>query len=509
MNTQRPEWNDANNALVGFGLSMVTLYYLRRYLSFLLKLLKKTNSYEFNISTEVKDLFDDINSILEQNKDILTKGIDDVLRKKILDQLGKASEKYRIRVYNGFSGCKVKISKDGLKPFLTLALQFIDSTIKNNKREDGLYHSYNLIHFGNQGHQVEHLYEMLEGQVAVLSSGFLSLKENLHLLAALRNSKIYRKDQNSYMLYPDKELPRFLEKNIIPDVAVNQVEWLQEQIKKKDRQVIEQDINGQHHFNGSYRNSAELRNKLQKDATITYEEIDAICKLFEEQFNHRQFTGRSGTFYKYEGLGCIYWHMVSKLLLAVQDLLCNAIKSPQKEEGLSEIYQQYKEIQEGIGIHKTPAEYGAFPIDPYSHTPSFAGAQQPGMTGQVKEDLIVRQYELGVHISDGIVQFKPTLLTKGEFFSQETLWKCPSESSTEPIVLPKKSLGFTLCSVPVIYQLSSYFQILVEMKNNKTHTINNNALDMELSRSIFKREGKINKITVHIPREEIEALAIE
>ena len=34
MNTQRPEWNDANNALVGYGVSMVTLYYLRRYLAF-------------------------------------------------------------------------------------------------------------------------------------------------------------------------------------------------------------------------------------------------------------------------------------------------------------------------------------------------------------------------------------------------------------------------------------------------------------------------------------------
>ena len=34
MNTQRPEWNDANNALVGYGASMVTLYCLRRFLSF-------------------------------------------------------------------------------------------------------------------------------------------------------------------------------------------------------------------------------------------------------------------------------------------------------------------------------------------------------------------------------------------------------------------------------------------------------------------------------------------
>ena len=33
LNTQRPEWNDANNALVGNGLSIVTTCYLRRYLT--------------------------------------------------------------------------------------------------------------------------------------------------------------------------------------------------------------------------------------------------------------------------------------------------------------------------------------------------------------------------------------------------------------------------------------------------------------------------------------------
>ena len=34
MNTQRPEWNDANNALVGNGVSVVTLCYLRRFVAF-------------------------------------------------------------------------------------------------------------------------------------------------------------------------------------------------------------------------------------------------------------------------------------------------------------------------------------------------------------------------------------------------------------------------------------------------------------------------------------------
>ena len=40
MNTQRPEWNDGNNALVGNGLSMVTLYYLRRFLHFFIGILE-------------------------------------------------------------------------------------------------------------------------------------------------------------------------------------------------------------------------------------------------------------------------------------------------------------------------------------------------------------------------------------------------------------------------------------------------------------------------------------
>ena len=43
LHTQRPEWNDANNALAGWGLSMVTVYYLRRYLTFLDKLFTAGN----------------------------------------------------------------------------------------------------------------------------------------------------------------------------------------------------------------------------------------------------------------------------------------------------------------------------------------------------------------------------------------------------------------------------------------------------------------------------------
>ena len=67
----------------------------------------------------------------------------------------------------------------------------------------------------NKGISISYLPEMLEGQVAILSSGILSAKQSIKVLDALRNSDLYRKDQNSYILYPNKELPKFLEKNII------------------------------------------------------------------------------------------------------------------------------------------------------------------------------------------------------------------------------------------------------------------------------------------------------
>ncbi len=53
MNTQRPEWNDANNALVGNGISVVTLCYLRRYLAFAIDLVARAGAESFTISTEV------------------------------------------------------------------------------------------------------------------------------------------------------------------------------------------------------------------------------------------------------------------------------------------------------------------------------------------------------------------------------------------------------------------------------------------------------------------------
>jgi len=134
-----------------------------------------------------------------------------------------------------------------------------------------------------------------------------------------------------------------------------------------------------------------------------------ILQTFESVFNHKEFTGRSGTFYGYEGLGSIYWHMVSKLQLAVQECCLKAAEDKESEEVIGRLLEHYYEINEGIGVHKSPELYGAFPTDPYSNTPRHTGAQQPGMTGQVKEEILSRFGELGVRVSDGRVKLESAI----------------------------------------------------------------------------------------------------
>ena len=68
---------------------------------------------------------------------------------------------------------------------------------------------------------VDCLPEMLEGQVAILSASYLDANESLAVLNALRKSALYREDQHSYILYPNKTLPLFVNRNTIPTTASN------------------------------------------------------------------------------------------------------------------------------------------------------------------------------------------------------------------------------------------------------------------------------------------------
>jgi len=506
MNTQRPEWNDANNALVGNGVSMVTLNYLRRFLKFFQQLLNNSNQETIKISNEMVEFYHAIRECLLSQQHLLSGSISNTDRKKILDSLGKAASEYRFHVYNsGFWGKKRTHSMQGLKNFTQVSIDFIEHSIKANQREDHLYHAYNLMSVENNGISISYLPEMLEGQVAILSSGFLSAKQSIKVLDALRDSALYRKDQNSYILYPNKELPKFLEKNTIPKDSFEKSALLKQLLSQSNNQLINKDLKGNYHFNGNFHNANDLKialnqlslHKEYKD--LVKKDTELILQIFEEVFNHKAFTGRSGTFYGYEGLGSIYWHMVSKLHLAVLEVINKAIDTNEDQSTINALVHHFDEIGAGIGIHKSPKVYGAYPTDPYSHTPFGKGAQQPGMTGQVKEDVLVRIGEFGIKMKNGKLHFQPTFLKKSEFLSNDTeVTFAMVDGSKKVIMLAKDSLAFTTCQVPVIYKINSTNNIVLNYKNGETKTIDSLELNEVESKKIVQRTNEISVIEVYL-----------
>ncbi len=499
MNTQRPEWNDANNALVGYGLSMVTLCHLRRYLHLLGDVLEASPAAGFDVSRELAEFFEGARAVLEDHAPLAEGPVSAAQRKSFLDAMSSVSDRYRARVYRGFCGEKVQLDNQAVQDFTALALTFLDQSIAQSRRPDGLYHSYNLVRFGAEGYAVEPLDEMLEGQVAVLSSGYLDGQAALALLEALRASRLYREDQNSYLLYPDRKLPSFLEKNVIPEHLVKNDAWIGRELEAGRTDYLERDLDGEVHFNGVFRNAAELRAALERDPAVATEDADNLCDVYESVFNHRQFTGRSGSMYKYEGLGCIYWHMVSKLALATGEAIVTAVDGGAESSLVRRLAACFREILDGLGVHKSPADYGAFPIDPYSHTPAFTGVQQPGLTGQVKEDVITRFLQLGVRVVRGEVAFEPVLLPRDEFLQQPTCWSYSVGGPELAEELPAGSLAFTLCGVPVVYRLADSPRLQVFGVEDAPTVIPGTRLGQQFSQSLFKREQRIRKLVVDVP----------
>ncbi|MEZ4796210.1 MAG: hypothetical protein R2785_03470 [Flavobacteriaceae bacterium] len=506
MNTQRPEWNDANNALVGNGVSMVTLYYLRRFLKFFHEIVTNANFVNSEISEELYTFFESVLNTLEKNQDLLSNSITNKDRKTVLDGLGTAASNYRINIYkNAFSGDKTKIDKNKILQFISITLDFLEHSIEANRRTDNLYHAYNLMTIeNNQEISISYLDEMLEGQVAVLSSGYLEAEEALSLLNALKESKLFREDQYSYLLYPNKQLPKFLEKNIIPKKSVVKSKLLKQLLEENNKQIINKDTLGNYHFNGNFNNASSLETALNNLDEVEYGKLvkkdkKLILEIYEEVFNHKAFTGRSGTFFGYEGLGSIYWHMVSKLQLAVQECCLNAINENKSNEVIGKLLEHYYEINEGIGAHKSPKLYGAFPTDPYSHTPLGKGAQQPGMTGQVKEDVLSRIGELGVFVKEGKLTFLPCLLRKEEFLkSQNTFKYVDVNQEEEQLQVNAGEMAFTYCQVPILYKINDQSRIEVTFNDESILSFDDSSLNQDLSNKIFSRSGFIKKIVVTI-----------
>jgi hypothetical protein len=343
---------------------------------------------------------------------------------------------------------------------------------------------------------------MLEGQVALLSADYISPQESLDVLNALKNSKMFRHDQYSYMLYPDRQLPLFIQKNNIPVEKFEQSQLLKKLIEKNDSSILKADKLGAYHFNASFRNAELLEQALDnlkfgEFSQLVEDEKVKILEIYEEIFDHKSFTGRSGTFYGYEGLGSIYWHMVSKLLLATQESYFKAIDQKAGNTIIGGIKNHYYEIKAGIGLYKSPDVYGAFPTDAYSHTPGNAGVKQPGLTGQVKEDVISRMGEMGIRLVDGEIVFDTSLVNYNEILTDNAEFEYYTlNGKTSKIFLKPNQLAFTFCQVPIVCTFNNSHEIHISFRNGNKEIVQGHSINNQISSLIFSRSNEIELIEV-------------
>lgn len=501
MNTQRPEWNDANNALAGNGLSLVTTCYLHRYICFLEGIMDGREG-DFTCFQALADFLRSIDKELET--DPLTTTATDQARLATMRGLGHIGEHYRQRIYQNNFGKNQSLQIDEIRRFLAKARNHLAHTIRISHRPDGLYHAYNILHIEGETAFIEHLDPMLEGQVAALSSQAISAEQALDILKKLPDSPLYCRRRRSYLLYPDKELPTFLEINKVSAEEAQSLSLIMKMLADKDYRLLVPSGDGCMRFHHSIRNRFEVDTILDQLAKeTTFEQAvrtdrEKIHDLYEKTFNHKAFTGRSGSMFAYEGLGSIYWHMVSKLMLATLEVTLNN----NNDSLFQSLTENYYAIQNGLGFRKSPADYGAFPADAYSHTPSHAGASQPGLTGMVKEGIICRFLELGVNLQESSLRFHPRILRAAELteksYSAKIVRADGSESTLE---IPPEALLFTIAQTPVIYQRSQAPEARIDIHylNGKKVTLGTDSLDAETSGSILHRLNQIDYLVVEQP----------
>ncbi|MFK8022910.1 MAG: hypothetical protein AB8G26_03005 [Ilumatobacter sp.] len=492
LNTQRPEWNDANNALAGSGASIVTLFHLRRYLDRLADILLQGARSTIEMSGPVAEWVRATSTIVH---DAPVDPSDVGRSREFIDAVGTLAARHRAAVRAGADFTVEPVEREVVVAMCRRAVEHIDATLDRSRRADGLFHSYNLVSFPSAGVvEVGHLGPMLEGQVAALSSGRLSSDAAADLITTALESDLHRADLDTLLLYPATEIPSFLERNLVTN---EQHDLLRGAAIGTDTDTdtdtdtgtdmvsaaMAPDVTGRPRFRPGISNRGDLVDALER-SRLTADQIAAVLSVYEGVFDHRSFTGRSGRMYGYEGLGSVYWHMVAKLLLAVQEEVWSALDRDEPTSVIVRLTESYRRLRDGFGFRMSPALFGAFPTDCYSHSPAHSGAQQPGMTGQVKEEILTRFGELGLRVHAGRIRLTPTLLPIDE-------------------VLGSGVASFTFCGVTMSIERAATDRAVV-ITGDGEYVVESLELPAETSAEVFSRRGTVTAVRWHLGGDTLE-----
>ena len=502
MNTQRPEWNDANNALAGYGLSMVTACQLRKHLELLGDLYRRSDR-KIGFSKATASWLESTDKVLRSERNLLDQPrIGNGERGRILEALGRVVDARR---KTNFGRPRTTVHASDIAAFCELAIEWLDHAIEANFRDDGLFHGYNLLRIETSGIAILRLPEMLEGQVAALSSGLLPAERCADLLEALFESALHRKDLNTFILQPIKEIPSILGKGVVPAHVIEDHPLIARLLDSDDRRLVERDETGVVRFASLFVNERDVVYIL--DQMETEEDLAAdvardragILECYESVFEHHAFTGRSGGMYGYEGIGCTYWHMVAKLLVSVGECVFAAERDGASPEAIDRLRTMYARVRDGLGFRMDAEHFGALPIDAYSHSDGQGRAKQPGMTGQVKEELITRRMELGVRVESEGIRFAPTILPDEEWTTEAMTWTVRDleDGKVREIEIPANGLGFQCLGVPVVMRRGDDgTRIQVHRADGAIEVVQGDRLDAGTSQRLIQRDGTISLIQI-------------
>jgi len=286
-------------------------------------------------------------------------------------KLGSAFSDYRATVVgSGFTGT-CTVTGEQLTELVDCACEHLDATIATARRPDGMFHSYNILHLNAPGESatVEYHSEMLEGQVAALSAGVLSDSEAVELMDCMLASSLYRPDIESFLLYPAVPPKSFLAKNVISEESCVSNALLVTCLEVGDTTIVLRDVSGVCRFAPELGDRSALLNALDNCeshsvlASLAVQHRAETVALYEEVFGHHSYTGRSSSMYAFEGIGSVYWHMVAKLLVGIQQTMGRVPGGEGADEGHERLTNLYWKIRAGMGPKKLARSWGAIPTD--------------------------------------------------------------------------------------------------------------------------------------------------
>ncbi|MFZ1374376.1 MAG: hypothetical protein WAS01_11320, partial [Nostocoides sp.] len=178
-----------------------------------------------------------------------------------------------------------------------------------------------------------------------------------------------------------------------------------------------------------------------------------------------------------------------------------ALRATPRDAGrVAALRAAYDQVRSGLGFAKSAQEYGAFPHDPYSHTPAGKGARQPGMTGQVKEDVLARWAELGVSYRDGRIAIDASAIAPENWSSAPGVWRMVDlQGHDVALALPADTIGLTVAQTPIVLARGEGAGQVIEARDsagNLIESARDGALSVPTSSAMMLRTGRVARVDV-------------